>query len=67
MSKTTDKIKEIKAKKKEDLEAFIKDNKQALQEFRFSLSGSKIKNLRSGRSIRKDIARAYTIAKNSQK
>ena len=34
--------------------------RKALYDFRFAVSGSKIKNIKEGRNIRKDIARLLT-------
>jgi len=57
---------EITKKKPEELKAFLIEKRKALQEFRFNLSGSKLKNLRQGRSFRKEIARALTAVNQNK-
>lgn len=52
---------DIKNKTKADLEAIIKDKREALKNFRFGISGSRVKNVREARTTRKDIARAITL------
>ncbi len=51
---------DIRSKTKEDLETMIKDKREALKNFRFGISGSRVKNVKEARTIRKDIARAIT-------
>ena len=47
-------------KTKEELLTLVSEKRRALHDFRFSVSGSKIRNVREGRALRKDIARALT-------
>lgn len=51
---------EFKNKSKEDLMKLLGDKRKALQTFRFSVSGSKIRNVKEGVTIRRDIARILT-------
>lgn len=51
---------EFKGKKAEDLRKLLVEKREALRMFRFGLSGSKVKNLKEGASLRKDIARIET-------
>ena len=51
---------DYKAKTKEELLRKVQDNRQKLQAFRFAMAGSKQKNVKEGRSLRRDIARAFT-------
>ncbi len=44
----------------EDLNKFVSDKREALREFRFGGAGSRSRNVREGRTLRKDIARALT-------
>lgn len=53
-------MKDIKNKNDKDLEKELGDKRKALRLFRFSLSGSKIKNVKEGIHLRKDIARILT-------
>jgi ribosomal protein L29 len=52
---------DIKNKTSQDLEAMIKDKREDLKNFRFGISGSRVKNVKEARTIKKDIARAMTI------
>lgn len=61
-------MKEYKEKTLENINNIIKEKQEALRVFRFGSTGSKIKNVKLGKSIRKDIARAMTeisIRKNA--
>ncbi len=58
---------DIKTKNKEDLEIIIKDKREALKNFRFGISGSRVKNIKEARTIRKDIARAITFLRQNNK
>ncbi len=52
---------DIKNKTKAELEATIKEKRDTLKNFRFSLSGSRVKNIKEARTTRKDVARAITF------
>ena len=52
---------DIKNKPKADLEIMVKDKREALKNFRFGIAGSRVKNVKEARTIRKDIARALTF------
>ncbi len=54
------KSKEIKNKNEGELEKMLEERAQALKNFRFAISGSKTKNVKEGRMIRKDIAKILT-------
>ena len=51
---------EIKNKTTKELESEVADKRVALRTFRFGFAGSKVKNVREGRALRKDIARRLT-------
>ncbi|MCK4918212.1 MAG: 50S ribosomal protein L29 [Candidatus Pacebacteria bacterium] len=51
---------DLKKKIDKDLNKILSEKRTELREFRFSLSGSKIKNIKKGRSLRKEIARILT-------
>ena len=53
-------MKEYKDKTKEDLNKLIAEKSEAVRHFRFGSTGSKIKNVKLGRTLRKDIARIMT-------
>lgn len=54
----------------EDLEKLLKEKREALRAFRFGISGSKVRNVKEGRNLRKETARILTqlrskrVAKN---
>ncbi len=52
---------DIKNKTKDELEAMVKDQREALKNFRFGISGSRVKNIKEARTIKKEIARAMTL------
>lgn len=43
-----------------DLEKLLREKQAALRAFRFGIAGSKIRNVREGRTLRRDIARILT-------
>ena len=50
----------------EELLKVIVDKREALRVFRFGGAGSRTRNVREGRSLRKDIARILTELQNRQ-
>ena len=58
--------KDIAHKTAADLAQLITEKKLALKEFRFGNAGAKSKNVKAGRTLRKDIARIKT-AMNAKK
>ncbi|HZS43315.1 MAG TPA: 50S ribosomal protein L29 [Candidatus Paceibacterota bacterium] len=55
MKKTT-----YKGKDERELAKTLKEKREALKNFHFNLSGSKVRNVKEGRGLRKDIARILT-------
>lgn len=55
---------EIKTKKTEDLITLLNEKREAIRMFRFGLSGSKVKNLKEGANLRKEVARILTELRN---
>lgn len=53
-------MKDLHDKNEKDLTKTIAEKQEAHRAFRFGLSGSKTRNVREGRAIRKDIARIKT-------
>lgn len=47
-------------KETKDLHKQLREKRDALKEFRFGVSGSKIKNVKEAQGLRKDIARILT-------
>ncbi len=60
------KIKDITSKSVNELNNLLTEKREALRVFRFGGAGSKTKNVKEGRSIRRDIARILTLI-NSKK
>ncbi|MGC8651241.1 MAG: 50S ribosomal protein L29 [Minisyncoccia bacterium] len=54
----------LKTKSKDELEKLLLDSSQKLQELRFNLAAGQAKNVRSVRSLKKDIARILTLLNN---
>jgi ribosomal protein L29 len=52
--------KELKEKNEKELSKMLADNQENLRSFRFGIAGSKNRNVKEGRAIRKDIARIQT-------
>ncbi|MSU56286.1 MAG: 50S ribosomal protein L29 [Candidatus Taylorbacteria bacterium] len=51
---------ELKEKTVQDIGKLIADNRGKLQAFRFAAAGSKTKNVKEGRNLRREIARLLT-------
>ena len=47
-------------KTEKELAALVREKQISLQKFRFGISGSKVKNVKEGKNLRKDIARLMT-------
>lgn len=54
-------ILELKNKSKKDLEETLSNMRDKLREFRFKMNEAQLKNVRSIRKIKKDIARVLTL------
>lgn len=52
--------KDIKTKDAKDLQKLLVEKQDALRAFRLGLSGGKVKNVKEGAEIKKDIARIMT-------
>jgi ribosomal protein L29 len=55
------KMKEITTKTQADLAKMLSEKRESLRIFRFGAAGSKAKNVKEGRALRKDIARIMTV------
>ncbi len=54
------KMQDIKNKSKADLSVLLSEKRDALKGFRFNVTGSKIKNVKEARNLKKDVARILT-------
>ena len=61
------KIKDIKGKGIEELQKTLTEKREALRNFRYGITGSKTRNLREGRGLRRDIAKILTVLNSENK
>ena len=54
----------IKEKSDKELEKMLKDTREDLRKFRFSLSGGGAKNVKEGKNLRKQISQILTEINN---
>ena len=60
-------IKDIQTKTPTDIAKLVAEKREALRVFRFGGAGTKTKNVKEGRGIRKDIARLLTVLNKPNK
>lgn len=51
---------DFKKKSVKDLEKLIREKREELREFRFKSAGSRTRNVREGRNLRKEVAQILT-------
>ena len=51
---------DLKNKNKTDLSKMLTEKRNALRDFRFGIAGSKVRNVKEGKTLKKDIARILT-------
>jgi len=51
---------DLQKTKEQDLTKALYDKRVALKNFRFSVAGSKVRNVKEGRELKRDIARILT-------
>ncbi|MFA6340979.1 MAG: 50S ribosomal protein L29 [Candidatus Paceibacterota bacterium] len=54
-------IKDVRNKTAGELQKELQEKAESLNKFKFGISGSKIKNVKEGKNLRKDIAQIMTI------
>jgi len=54
-------LKDIVHKTQADLAKMVSDKRESLRTFRFGSSGAKVKNVKEGKTLRRDIARILTV------
>lgn len=57
------KTEELRKKTKEELQKLLIDRREHLRSLKFDLASGKVKNVRSIRELRKEIARILTLSK----
>ena len=60
-------LKDIAHKTEADLAKLVADKREALRAFRFGSAGAKAKNVKTGRTTRRDIARILTVMNDPKK
>ena len=60
-------MKEYAQKTKAELMTLLADKRKALREFRFGAAGSKARDVKEGRGLKKDIARILTAANDPKR
>lgn len=60
-------MKELRKKTNTELEKELSEKVTALNDFKFGSSGSKTKNVRAGRNLKKEIARMLTVMNENKK
>lgn len=53
-------MKDLKKKKDDELAKLLSEKREALREFRFGMAGSRTRNTKEGRMLRKEIAQILT-------
>lgn len=61
------KAKELRLKSEEELNQLLSESQRKLRELRFNLASGKVKNVRTIRVLKKDIARILTILNERNK
>lgn len=61
------KAKELRIKPEEELNQLLSESQKKLRELRFNLASGKVKNVRTIRVLKKDIARILTILNEKNK
>lgn len=59
-------MKNIRNKTRKDIEKELADLRKGLQQFRFGMTGSKTRDVKEARSIRREIARLLTEIRRRQ-
>ena len=60
-------IKDLRKKTPGELEKELSEKTVALSNFKFGVSGSKTKNVKAGRNLKKEIAQIHTILNETKK
>lgn len=60
-------MKDIKNKNNKELEKDAREKREKLKSFRFGIAGSKVRNVKEGKNLKRDIARILTEINFRQK
>jgi ribosomal protein L29 len=61
------KIKDLRKKTSGELDSELRDKAIALSNFKFGTAGSKTKNVKAGKNLKKEIAQILTILNETKK
>jgi ribosomal protein L29 len=53
-------MKDLKGKSEKELQKMLHEKHEASRAFRFGISGSKVRNMKEGRGLRKEVAQIMT-------
>lgn len=56
-------MKEFANKTEKDLTELLAEKRKALHDFRFGIAGSKVRNVKEGKDLKKEVARILTALK----
>ena len=56
-------MEDLNKKTENELKQMLVDKREALRVFRFAMSGGKVKNLKEGQNLKKEIAQIMTLLK----
>ena len=59
--------KELRKKSKNELEKMLDEKAVSLNKFKFGMSQSKLKNVKEGKNLRKEIAQILTVLSETKK
>lgn len=59
--------KDLNKKSESELSKLLSDKQKSLHDFRFGVAGSKVKNVKEGKDIKRDIARIRTAMRGNLK
>lgn len=59
-------MKELVKKNTADLMKMLSEKREALSKFKFDIAGSKIKNVKEGKNLRREIAQILTVLGESK-
>ena len=59
--------KELRNKPESELKRLLDESRQSLWSFRFGVTGSKVRNVKEGQTLRREIARILTILSERSK
>ncbi|MDP6388055.1 MAG: 50S ribosomal protein L29 [Candidatus Pacebacteria bacterium] len=53
-------MKDLKSKNEKELDKEIREKREKLRAFRFGIAGSKVRNVKEGKNLKREVARILT-------